>query len=168
MLSLVEQGHASPSAELVAERAAVGLRSVFRHFRDMDSLYREITVILAARLDEIARRPFKATDWHGKLLEMVERRADAYERVAPFLAAGRANRHRSQLLREGHARFAALLRSILLEHLPRDVARDTPLVDAIDLLLSPETWQRLRHDQGLDPGEAKAVLARLLRGLDVR
>lgn len=166
LLSLVEDGHASPSAELVAERAGVGLRSVFRHFSDMDNLYREITLILAARLEEVARRPFKAADWQGKLLEMVERRADAYERMAPFLAAGRANRLHSKVLREGHARFAAVLRAIVLEHLPPDVARDVSLVEAIDLLLSPETWQRLRQDQGLDAREAKAVLARLLRGIE--
>ncbi len=92
LLSLVEDGHASPSAELVAERAGVGLRSVFRHFSDMDNLYREITLILAARLEEVARRPFKAADWQGKLLEMVERRADAYERMAPFLAAAKQRR----------------------------------------------------------------------------
>ena len=38
MLALVGEGHLTPSAELVAERAEVGLRTVFRQFKDMDTL----------------------------------------------------------------------------------------------------------------------------------
>ena len=42
MLELVRLGNASPNAVEVAARAGVGLRSVFRHFKDMESLYVEI------------------------------------------------------------------------------------------------------------------------------
>ena len=45
MIDLVEAGAITPSAEEVAARAEVGLRSVFRHFRDMESLYREIRAL---------------------------------------------------------------------------------------------------------------------------
>ena len=38
MLDLIREGEIAPSAELVASRANVGLRTVFRHFKDMDSL----------------------------------------------------------------------------------------------------------------------------------
>ncbi|PNB35794.1 TetR family transcriptional regulator, partial [Pseudomonas sp. FW305-130] len=36
MLDLVGKGDIAPSAARVAETAGVGLRSVFRHFADMD------------------------------------------------------------------------------------------------------------------------------------
>ena len=39
---LVREGKVAPTAEEVSARADVGLRTVFRHFDDMDSLYREI------------------------------------------------------------------------------------------------------------------------------
>lgn len=45
MLELVREGDISPSAELVAARADVGLRTVFRHFKDLDSLYREMSAV---------------------------------------------------------------------------------------------------------------------------
>ncbi|MFM8818949.1 MAG: TetR/AcrR family transcriptional regulator, partial [Phenylobacterium sp.] len=38
MLDLAREGEVAPGAERVAARAEVGLRTVFRHFRDMDSL----------------------------------------------------------------------------------------------------------------------------------
>ena len=47
MLELIEAGAISPSAEDVAARARVGLRSVFRHFKDMESLRREMLNRLA-------------------------------------------------------------------------------------------------------------------------
>ena len=39
MMNLIEGGDLMPSAARVAEEAGVGLRTVFRHFDDMDSLY---------------------------------------------------------------------------------------------------------------------------------
>ena len=40
LTALTYEGVLSPTAEQVAMRADVGLRTVFRHFDDMDSLYR--------------------------------------------------------------------------------------------------------------------------------
>ena len=40
LMTLVEAGQVDPSAEEVAATAGVGLRSVFRHFKDMESLRR--------------------------------------------------------------------------------------------------------------------------------
>ncbi len=40
MLEIIRRGETA-SAEQVAAQADVGLRTVFRHFQDMDSLYRE-------------------------------------------------------------------------------------------------------------------------------
>ena len=39
---LVYEGFLSPTAEQVSQRANIGLRTVFRHFDDMNSLYSEI------------------------------------------------------------------------------------------------------------------------------
>ena len=40
--ALVQEGKVTPTAEEVSARADVGLRTVFRHFDDMDTLYQEI------------------------------------------------------------------------------------------------------------------------------
>jgi len=46
MMDIVREGQIAPSAEQVAARADVGLRTVFRHFQDMDSLYREMSLVI--------------------------------------------------------------------------------------------------------------------------
>ena len=43
MMELVREGDYDPSVASIAERAGVGLRTVFRHFDDVDTLYREIS-----------------------------------------------------------------------------------------------------------------------------
>src|SRR5262249_19780431 len=88
MLELIAEGNVAPSAGEVSDRAGVGRRSVFRHFSDMDSLYREMAAILQAQFATMAEQPFKATLWRDQVLELVERRARAFERMAPYLRAG--------------------------------------------------------------------------------
>ena len=66
MLSLVEEGAITPSAEQVAARAQVGLRTVFRHFKDMESLYAAMTLVLARQYEDWLA-PFAAQDWNGQL-----------------------------------------------------------------------------------------------------
>ncbi|GIR71683.1 MAG: hypothetical protein CM15mP74_29340 [Halieaceae bacterium] len=38
-LSLMDEGTLVPTAQQIADRAGVGIRSFFRHFADMDSLF---------------------------------------------------------------------------------------------------------------------------------
>ncbi len=165
MMALISEGNHTPSAEQVSERAGVGLRSVFRHFKDMESLHREMSAVLAAKLEKAARRPFVATDWQGQVFELIERRAKIYEAAAPFLEAGRIHRAKSAVLRANHAKFVGVLRAIMLERLPASPKDDGVMVEALDMLLSFEAWQRLRRDQNLSASDAKAVLRRLMSRL---
>jgi AcrR family transcriptional regulator len=165
MLELVAQGNLEPSADQIADIAKVGRRSVFRHFKDMDTLYREMTDSIAASMGSIVLQPFQAADWAGRVLELVDRRAVGFEKMKLFLLAGQVHRHRSPYLKGSHAQFVQMLRQILLGLLPKEIARNTDLVDALDMLLSFETWSRLRDDQGLSIARSKRVLNQTIQSL---
>lgn len=159
MLALVAEGAISPGAEEVAIRAGVGLRSVFRHFRDMESLYGELTVQLT-RGYELWLVPFRATDWRGQLAETIDRRLTTYERVLPFKRAADAHRHRSPAIKAEYDRLRQMMRG-RLEVIVGDVLAGDPLaIESLDLLLSVDSWLRLRFDQRLDPDTARAVIDR--------
>ena len=49
LLKLVQSGEMNPSAAMVAETARVSLRTVFRHFEEMESLYLEMGRVCEAR-----------------------------------------------------------------------------------------------------------------------
>ncbi|PZR36987.1 TetR/AcrR family transcriptional regulator [Caulobacter segnis] len=165
MLDLVREGHVSPSAELVADRAEVGLRTVFRHFKDLESLYREMSGVIEAELMALAETPFRSNAWRERVLELVERRGWAYERIAPFKRASEVHRHQSQALAEDNAKFVAVTRDILRRELPSAVSGDQVLFEAIDLLLSFDAWRRLRHDQALTQAATTDVLKLMIAAL---
>lgn len=158
MLELVHGGEMSPSAEQVAERAEVGLRTVFRHFKDMDSLYGEMSKVIERELAEIVARPLEGETWRERLVHLVVRRTQAFERIAPYKRASNVVRHRSRFLEAGHARLVAGLREILERELPPEIAADPVRLEALDLLLSYEAWSRLRREQGLPVRRAREVL----------
>ncbi|HZZ68221.1 MAG TPA: TetR/AcrR family transcriptional regulator [Phenylobacterium sp.] len=165
MLEIIHAGEIAPSAEQVAQRADVGLRTVFRHFQDMDSLYREMSVVIAKELHGAAERPFVSQDWRERVVELIARRSWAFEKIGPFLRASSVFRYRSKFLDADNADLATALRAILKRQLPPAVARDQAKLEILDLLLSFETWSRLRREQGLAPKRAREVLETAVRRL---
>lgn len=163
MLEIVQSGEIAPSAEQVAVRAEVGLRTVFRHFSDMDSLYREMSEAIEVEVKAVADQPFKAHDWRGWVVELVGRRGMAFEKIGPFRKAADAFRHRSRFLGDDAHRLSQRLREILERVV--DGAVDAPTLEALDLLLSFEAWSRLREEQGLSVEQTQAVLEAAARRL---
>lgn len=165
MLELVEAGEVSPAAEQVAARAKVSLRSVFRHFNDLDSLYAEMASVVENGLQSVLDEPLKSAAWQERVLELIQRRAAVYEKIWPFKRASDVHRRGSAFLEASHARMVAMAREILRRQLPEDVAADRNRFEALDLLLSFETWTRLRRDQQLTPRRAMEVLDHSVRRL---
>nr|WP_295105515.1 TetR/AcrR family transcriptional regulator [uncultured Caulobacter sp.] len=165
MLELVREGDPSPSAELVATRADVGLRTVFRHFKDLESLYREMSAVIEAELMALVHTPFKGVTWRERVLELVERRGGAYEKVGPFKRASEAHRHHSPALALDSAKMVEISREILRRQLPPELAEDRVRFEAIDMLLSFDAWNRLRRDQDLSPKRATEVLQAMIDAL---
>ncbi|HEY3949176.1 TetR/AcrR family transcriptional regulator [Phenylobacterium sp.] len=165
MLDIIHAGDMAPSAEQVAQRADVGLRTVFRHFQDMDSLFREMSVVIMGELEAAAATPFRSEAWRDRVLELVERRGWAFEKVGPFLRATTLLRRRSKYMDVDHEQLVKALREILKQQLPPVVARDQLKVEALDLLLSFEAWSRLRREQGLSPKRAQETLEAAVRRL---
>lgn len=158
MLELVREGHISPSAEDVSAKADVGLRTVFRHFNDMDSLYREISEVMLSEIAPIAGAPLPEGDWPVRLGAMVDRRAVVFEKIMPFMVAADVHKHRSAFLREDHATLTRVQRAMLRDALPPALREERARLEAIDLLMSFDSWRRLRQDQGLSIAQAKKTV----------
>jgi len=165
MLELVQAGEMAPGAEQVAAHAGVGLRTVFRHFNDMDSLYREMTAAMEAEIMEVVAKPMKGETWREKLSDMIARRATAFEKMAPYQRAAAVHRHRSPYLSAGHDRFTATCRALLMAILPKDIASQPALLESLDLMLSFETWSRLRREQNLTARRARGVVEDIVQNL---
>jgi AcrR family transcriptional regulator len=165
MLELVRAGAISPVAEEVAERAGVGLRTVFRHFDDMDSLYREMAEAMRNELQPIVAAPLASRDWKGRLGEIVERRVRLFERAMPFKNAADVHRHRSAFLRKDYEMMRSAERAALEAALPAALRNDKRFFEALDQALSFATWQHLRRDQKLTQARARETIEYAMRAL---
>lgn len=157
LLALIGAGVVLPSAEAVAARAGVGLRTVFRHFNDMESLYAELSGRIQAQIAPLVSEPLVGADWRSRLNDLLNRRARLFERLTPYKIADDAHRASSTVLQAQHAHMNLTQRKVLNAILPPEL-RATTAGDAIELAASFESWLRLRRDQGLGVKRAAAVV----------
>ncbi len=162
LTALVSEGAITPTAEMVSLRADVGLRTVFRHFDDMETLYREMNTEFDAILAAAMRAPLAAASWQDRLQESVTLRAALFERLAPYYVGTQVHRHESPFLNAQLVRAAVLHRDQVRRMLPPALADDPPRFEALLLVLSIDAWLRLRREQGLDLATATTVVQTLV------
>ena len=165
MLDLVERGDVQPSAARVADEAGVGLRTVFRHFDDMDSLYREMSETIAARVMPIVTAPYDGRDWRADIRELVSRRTRVFETILPYRISANIKRYQSGFLMDEYARITRMERDLITRLLPTQVKVDEIGVEALCVALSFQSWRVMRHDQGLPAARAASVLERLVEDI---
>ncbi len=165
LMDLVGEGVAEPTAQQVAARAHVGIRTVFRRFSDMESLFAEMD----ARLQAAALPLLLGGEPQGTIEEraraLVRQRVVFFERIAPYKRSGNLKRWRSPFLRARHAQLVRELRAILLHWFPELQRAPAVIIDALDLTTSFEAWDRLRSEQGLSSARAQAAVERTVLAL---
>jgi AcrR family transcriptional regulator len=167
-LALIEEGVLVPTAQLISERAGVGIRSFFRHFSDMENLF--ATVDAEAR--EATEALFIGGDRHGTLEERIqhaiERHADGYENKKKIILSTHAQSWRYEILRKNYARYQRGLRKDLDDWLPELKSLTRLDREAVDAVASFEMWNRLREHQGLSKKCAIEIIVQTLNGLLIR
>jgi len=149
-LHLLYQGNISPSAEEVAKAANVGLRTVFRRFKEMELLYREMAIAIQNRFAPEAVKPWKTKGAENQLQELLARKATIYEDLLPYLIASQYHRHRSEFIKEHNEYWIAIEQKVLESILPFDRKKEPLLFSAIEITLSIDTWLQMRISRKLD------------------
>jgi AcrR family transcriptional regulator len=164
--SLIGEGVVQPTAQQVAERAKVGLRSVFRHFDDMDTLYEEVSArVQVQALALLDLRPPTTGTIEQRIKAMIARRSAFYEAVAHYKRSQLAAQRRSAFLQRQHRWLVRELRERLMRVLPELEDAPGALFESLDLVLSFDAWERLRTDQKLSRERAAEVLETTVRTL---
>jgi AcrR family transcriptional regulator len=162
---LVGEGQLRPSARQVAERAGVGLRTVFRQFSDMETLFAEMDrMFVAEAMPHLTRPPIEGA-LSDRALALVGVRCDGFERFEPYLRSTRLHRARSPFLQDRYATFMAQQRAQLQRWLPEVASAPRDWVDAVEAVTSFDSWDELRTTQGLGKARARAAMKRMLNGL---
>lgn len=162
MLALVADGDVQPSAAKVAEMAKVGLRTVFRHFDDMESLYREMSELIEAKVHPTMFKPYRAEHWRDRVRELAARRVEVFETILPYRISASLKRFQSAFLMQDYRRMLRLERESIEAIVPEALLADTVQLNVLHVTLNFQCWRLLRHDQELSVADARAVFLRLV------
>ena len=161
IIELVTDGKLEPTAEDVAVLANVATRTVFRHFKDMEALYREIVSDMHAETDAL-RVPFEPDrDWREQFDELLVRRTNLFERYTNRLLLSESLRSRSPAIADEMDVLVSQLREGLKARLPEAIVVDSIALASLEVALGWEVWIRLRRDQGLSLKRARSVVQKL-------
>jgi AcrR family transcriptional regulator len=170
VLDLIGEGVPSPTAQQVAERSGLSIRTVFRLTEDVESLHaaaiarqteRTAPLYVDVAADgPLGQRMAALVSNRGTIFEAIDPARSVAERLAvtsPRLAEGLALQHRV-LRAQVAATFAPEL-----SRLPKKRRRD--VLNAADVASSWETWDQLRRTRRLSRRESERVMERLLGGV---
>lgn len=163
-IALIDEDIDVPSAENIAARAGVGLRSVFRHFGDMDALYMAV-------MDRIGRRylhmlePYHSTGWIAQVEEGLQRRLELFQGALGYRRAAELYRSGSNNVRLGRQTFEQMLRARLESVVPEAQRADTLWFEQLDLWLSLDCYASLRDRRRMSHAEAGAVITTAVQAL---
>lgn len=164
-LALMEEGNLIPTAQQISDKAGVGIRSFFRHFEDMETLF--------ATMDEQNRDATEALYLGGdrdgtldeRILHAIERYGEGYEKQRNMVLSTSAQLWRSETLRKNYARYQRGLRKDLDDWLPELKQLTRSEREAVDAIASFEMWHRLRYHQRLSKQAAIDTVVGMLHAL---
>ena len=164
-LELMEEGILVPTAQLISERAGVGIRSFFRHFADMETLFATIEEQKRESTEALFVGGDRVGSLEERILQATERHADGYENQKNIILSTSAQSWRYQVLRKNYARYQRGLRKDLDDWLPE--LKQLPRVqrEAVDAVASFEMWHRLREHQGLSKKQSIEIVVYMIRGI---
>lgn len=164
-LSLMDEGTLVPTAQQIADRAGVGIRSFFRHFADMDSLFLAADDMLLSSYEAL----FEVDNRAGSLTERVARAIDlygnAFEKLRPIILCTQAQLWRSPKLQENYAWHQKRLRKELELWLPEVSELPKDRREAVHAVASFSMWNRLREFQGLSIKTSADIVTSLVNDL---
>ena len=157
-LSLQEEGVLVPTAQQISDRAGVLIRSFFRHFEDMETLFKAADDQLRDSYEAL----FIGGDRDGFLEERVnravERRSAAFEKLKNIFLGTKAQLWRYEMLRKNYARNQRGLRKDLEAWLPELTGLPEVERESIHAIASFEMWNRLRSEQSLSETASISVV----------
>jgi AcrR family transcriptional regulator len=170
ILDLLCEGVEHPTAEAIAERSGVSVRSVFRHFDDLESLHAAAVDRHSERIAALFEPPVAGGPLAGRVEELAARRSRLFEEMTPVRRVGEHLRGRSAVI-DQRLEFA---RNLLREQVTTLFAPELAgragtdrreLVDALEAAASWRTWDLLRTEQKCSVARARGVMIRTVTAL---
>ena len=168
-LDLVEEGNDAPTAQQIADRSGISVRTVFRVTEDIESLHAAGILRQMERTAHLYVTLPSSGPLTNRLRELVKNRVEVFEAIAPVRRFADRIAASSASIAEGLELHHLVLRTQVAEVFERELKekprhRRATALDAIDVAASWETWEVLRRGKGLSVTSAARVMEVLIAG----
>lgn len=163
ILDLLREGIESPNVSEIAERSGVSVRSVFRHFDDLESLHIAAIEVHLQQVWHLFAVELPEGPVELRVAALVEQRARLYEDIAPIRRVAERRRRTSPAITAKLGVARRFLRNQVRQCFTPELSRRggstaDDLLDALELAAGWSSWETLRTEQGLSVARAKRVL----------
>lgn len=159
LFQLVKEGTLQPRGEEIAEKAGVAVRTIFRHFDDMDGLFDTAMAFMSGQLEAVPVLP--------RIEGTLEERALAYSKdqgaifeenrnYLLFYISRAKTEDEANALRSAHTQSQRLR---LWSALPEVAAADPVSRHSVEALYSFQIWDQMRFQQGLSVDMCHQIIA---------
>ena len=169
LLGLIENGETEISAALIASKAGLSERSIFRYFDDVNDLYRSVCDLAFSKEIEYALIDDAGVgSLDTKIENFVNQRVRIYtmnEKIAP---AARSFAFKNPIIKNQLVVGRKLLRTQIIKHFAEELSafdkqQQQAAVAIIDSLTTFESYDMMRSDQRMSVQAIKSVLTESIR-----
>ena len=169
LLGLIENGETEISAALIASKAGLSERSIFRYFDDVNDLYRSVCDLAFSKEIEYALIDDAGVgSLDTKIENFVNQRVRIYtmnEKIAP---AARSFAFKNPVIKNQLVVGRKLLRNQIIKHFAEELSvfdkqQQQVAVAIIDSLTTFEYYDMMRSDQKMSVQAIKSVLTESIR-----
>ena len=166
-LDLLNEGEPQPTAQQVATRSGVSMRSIFRLFDDVEAMH---TAAIATQISRV-RHLLVELPCEGplddRIAALVDSRAEIFEAISPVRRMAVRLAPTSRPIRtdldRANAYFRTQVEQVFGPELSADPTRRwRDRIDALDVVTSWETWERLRTAQDRSVRDATRIVTGLV------
>ena len=165
MIELIDEGVLTPTAQQVAKRANVGIRSVFRHFDDMDSIFETTNEIVYQNVKHHFTGGDRSGALHTRVIHAVEQLANGYEAAKNFMLSGRIRMWNTPVIEKNYGLNQARLKKELEDWIPEILNLDPQDRESAYALSSFDYWYRLTNHQKVSQEETIALISKQIQQL---
>ena len=167
-LQLLEEGEAQPTAQMIARKSGVSTSTIFRLYEDLEAIR---DTVIQSRLEQVKHLLIdvpRELPLEERITQLVNLRSQFYEKVAPIRRLVAPQRSTSELINKiltvNESAFFTRQKNLFADEIAGLRSGDE-ILQAVDNLMSWESWDRLRSIQKLSIRKSKQVLTAALTRL---
>jgi AcrR family transcriptional regulator len=152
-----------PTAQQVAQRADVGIRSVFRHFDDMDDIFETANEIIFENVKSLFTGGDRTGVLEKRILHATEQLTSGYAVTKNFILSGKIRMWNTPVVRKNYLLNQKRLQKELENWIPEIIHLDPLAQQNAYAVGSFDYWHRLQEIQELQDRDCVLAISQQLK-----